>query len=98
MPRLRILFGQEIQLNMNTNIIQSAIFSKFEHFNYLNYTKLPNTNTNNTKVKIHIIKQPRPTLRMVKIASSSVHFNTTENYEGCFYRTRVRSLGMLVSD
>ena len=61
-------------------------FSKYEHFNYLNYTKLPNTNTNNTKVKIHIIKQPRPTLRMVKIASSrsSVHFNATENYEGCF--------------
>ena len=42
--------------------------------------------TNNTKVKIHNLKQPRPTLRMVKIASSRsfVHFKTTENYEGCF--------------
>ena len=69
---IQILFRVQFFPNLNTLIIW--IIPNYQ------------TNTNNTKVKIHIIKQPRPTLRMVKIASSrsTVHFNATENYEGCF--------------
>ena len=51
----------------------------------LNDTKLPNTNTNNTNVKKTIKSNQDQNLEWWKLHNrSSVHFNTTENYEGWF--------------